>query len=64
VAGRFHGGAHAALVAFIDGEPGLVWRHAGEVKVAFVFRFEGDLVSGIEQIGDPATIAGLTIEVG
>ena len=64
VAGRFNGGAQAALVALIDGEPGLVWRHAGEIKVAFVFRFEGDLVSGIEQIGDPATIAGLEIEVG
>ncbi len=61
VAGRFHGGAQSAQVALIDGVPGLVWMLRGEVKVAFVFSFDDGLVSAIEQIGDPATIAALEI---
>jgi len=64
VAGRFNGGAHAARVAFINGEPGLVWAHGGDIKVVFTFHFTDERVTKIEQIGDKTTITAMTIEIG
>jgi RNA polymerase sigma-70 factor (ECF subfamily) len=62
VAAVFNGRAKALRHAFIDGLPGLVWALHGEPKVAFAFAIEGDRVTGIEQIADPATLAALEIE--
>ncbi|SNY51019.1 sigma-70 family RNA polymerase sigma factor [Paractinoplanes atraurantiacus] len=63
VAGRFNGGAQSARLAFLDGEPGLVWAVGGQVRVAFVFGFEGDRVSRIDQLADPSAIEAMTIDI-
>ncbi|XVU27430.1 sigma-70 family RNA polymerase sigma factor [Actinoplanes sp. CA-054009] len=63
VAGRFNGGAQSARLAFLDGEPGLVWAAGGRVRVAFVFRFDGDRISHIDQVADPVAIEALTIDI-
>jgi RNA polymerase sigma-70 factor (ECF subfamily) len=62
VAGVFNGRAKALRTAYIDGVPGLVWALRGEPKVAFAFAFEDGLITGIEQLADPETLAALEIE--
>ena len=57
VARAFSGRARAAQPAFIDGEPGAVWMHAGEVHVAFRFRITGNRVTAIELVADRAALA-------
>jgi RNA polymerase sigma factor (sigma-70 family) len=57
VARAFSGRARAAQPAFIDGEPGAVWMHAGEVHVAFRFRITGDRVTAIELVAERAALA-------
>ncbi len=37
IAGQLVGRAHAARIAWIDGEPGAVWAHRGTVKATFGF---------------------------
>jgi RNA polymerase sigma-70 factor (ECF subfamily) len=60
---RFVGGARAARPAILDGVPGLVWMHRGEIKVAFDFTVLDGRVVAIDLLGDPETIAGLEIEL-
>ncbi|MFF5292385.1 sigma-70 family RNA polymerase sigma factor [Paractinoplanes globisporus] len=62
VAGVFNGRAKALRTAYIDGVPGLVWALRGEPKVVFAFAFEDGLITGIEQLADPETLAALEIE--
>jgi RNA polymerase sigma-70 factor (ECF subfamily) len=62
VARMFSGRASAALPVFIDGKPGAVWRHEGEVRVAFLFTIVDDRITAIELVGDPATLSRSVIE--
>jgi RNA polymerase sigma-70 factor (ECF subfamily) len=62
VVGFFAGRARAARTMLVDGEPALVWAHAGEVKVVFGFRFSGDTIVGVDLIADPARIAAMSFE--
>jgi RNA polymerase sigma factor (sigma-70 family) len=62
VARTFAGRALAAQPAFIDGEPGAVWMHAGELRVAFRFRITDDRIAGIDLIADRAALAQSVIE--
>jgi RNA polymerase sigma-70 factor (ECF subfamily) len=62
VARTFLGRARAARPVFIDGEPGAVWMHDGELRVAFRFTVAGDRITGIELVADPASLAQFLIE--
>lgn len=62
VARTFAGRARAAQPAFIDGKPGAVWMHEGELRVAFLFSVQNDRIAGIDMIADPATLAQSVIE--
>ena len=57
VARMFSGRARAAQSVFIDGEPGAVWMHDGEVRVAFRFTVRNDRITAIDLIADPAALA-------
>ena len=59
VAETFKGRARFAQAAVLDGVPGAVWAAGGQVRAAFVFRFDGERVSGIEIVMDPETIASM-----
>ena len=54
--------ARVARPVFIDGKPGAVWMHAGEVGVAFRFTIMDDRITAIDLIADRAAIAQLVIE--
>jgi len=58
-AGRFAGQANAARLALLDGAPGLIWAHGGELKVAFAFTIESGRITAIDLLADPGTLAGL-----
>jgi RNA polymerase sigma-70 factor (ECF subfamily) len=62
VARMFSQRARAAQPALIDGEPGAVWMHAGELRVAFRFGITGDRITTIDLIADPAALAQSVIE--
>jgi RNA polymerase sigma factor (sigma-70 family) len=62
VAATFVGRAKAARLALLDGEPGLIWTHHGEVRMAFAFTVLDGRVAGIELIADPARIAAMGVE--
>lgn len=62
VARTFSGRARAAQPASIDGSPGAVWMHDGELRVAFAFTIAGDRIAAINFIADPATLAKSIIE--
>jgi RNA polymerase sigma factor (sigma-70 family) len=62
VARAFSGRASAAQPVFINGEPGAVWMHAGEVRVAFRFTIVDHRIAAIDLIADPAAIAKSVIE--
>jgi RNA polymerase sigma-70 factor (ECF subfamily) len=62
VARTFAGRASAAQPAFIDGKPGAVWMHAGELRVAFRFTITDDRITAIDLVADPAAIAQAVIE--
>jgi RNA polymerase sigma-70 factor (ECF subfamily) len=61
VAQTFMGRARAAQPAFIDGEPGAVWMHEGELKVAFQFTVANDRITEIALVGDRETLAAYEI---
>ena len=63
VLGRFAGGAKAARAALIDGAPGLVWMHLGEVKVAFDFTVVDEKIVAIDLLADTETLSGLELEL-
>jgi RNA polymerase sigma-70 factor, ECF subfamily len=62
VARTFSGRARAAQPALIDGEPGAVWMHAGELRVAFRFTIHNDRITGIDLVADPQALAQSVIE--
>jgi RNA polymerase sigma-70 factor, ECF subfamily len=62
VAETFSGRAKAARLALLDGEPGLVWSHRGEVRMAFAFIVVDGRVTDIELIADPARLAAMGVE--
>jgi RNA polymerase sigma factor (sigma-70 family) len=62
VARTFSGRANAAQPAFIDGKPGAVWLHRGEVQVAFRFTIADDRIAAIELVADRAALAHSAIE--
>jgi hypothetical protein len=62
VAATFVGRAKAARLALLDGEPGLIWTHRGEVRMAFAFTVLDGRVAGIELIADPARIVAMGVE--
>ena len=62
VARFLSGRARAARLVLVDGTPGWVWSHLGEVKVVFAFTVEDDVVTAIDLIADPERIAGFEIE--
>lgn len=62
VAGTFSGRARAAQPVLIDGEPGAVWMHEGQVRVLFRFTITGDHITAIDLVADQAALAQSTIE--
>jgi RNA polymerase sigma factor (sigma-70 family) len=62
VARAFSGRARAAQPALIDGEPGAVWMHEGELSVAFRFRIKDDRIIAIDLVADRAALAQSVIE--
>ncbi len=62
VARTFSARASAAQPVLIDGEPGAVWMHAGELRVAFRFKITGDRIAAIDLIADRAVLAQSVIE--
>jgi RNA polymerase sigma-70 factor (ECF subfamily) len=61
VAQTFVGRARAARLALVDGTAGAVWSQQGVPRVVFAFVVENDLVTGIELLSDPETLASLDI---
>jgi RNA polymerase sigma factor (sigma-70 family) len=59
VAETFKGRARFAQAALLDGVPGAVWAAGGQVRAAFVFRFDGERIAGLEIVMDPETIASM-----
>ncbi|HEV3154238.1 MAG TPA: sigma-70 family RNA polymerase sigma factor [Candidatus Baltobacteraceae bacterium] len=62
VARTFLGRARAAIPAFIDGRPGAVWAHAGQIRVAFRFTILGDRIGAIDLVADPLALAEAVVE--
>ena len=62
VANRFTGGAKVLRAMLLDGQPGLAWMEGRRPKVVFLFTLAGDQVTGIELVGDPDRLSGMTVE--
>ena len=62
VANMFSKRARAAQPALLDGKPGAVWMHEGQLRVAFRFTVGGDRITGIDLVADPDALQRLTIE--
>ncbi len=62
VARTFARRARAAQAVLIDGRPGAVWMHDGEVRVAFHFTIREDRITGIDLVADSAALAQSVIE--
>ena len=63
VARTFSERARAAQPAFIDGAPGAVWMHAGELSVVFRFTIADDRITAIDLIADRAALARSVVEM-
>ncbi|GAA1871342.1 sigma-70 family RNA polymerase sigma factor [Pseudonocardia ailaonensis] len=62
VAQTFSGRAKGARFALVDGIPGAVWSMGGAPKVVFLFTVDDGLVSAVELLSDPDTLAALEFE--
>ena len=62
VARTFSQRARAAQAVLIDGQPGAVWIHEGQVRVAFRFTIANDRIRAIDLIADRAVLAQSFIE--
>jgi RNA polymerase sigma-70 factor (ECF subfamily) len=60
-AATFSGRAKGARLALIDGVPGIMWAHRGQVRVVFDFVIMGRKIVAIEMIADPEHLAQLEI---
>lgn len=63
VASAFQGRARGAAPALIDGEAGAVWAMGGRVLAAFIFTIEGDKITGIDIVMEPAHLAELDVQI-
>jgi RNA polymerase sigma-70 factor (ECF subfamily) len=63
VAETFKGRASGATTALIDGDAGAVWAMGGQVRSAFVFTIDGDKITAIDLIMEPAHLAELDIKI-
>lgn len=64
VSGFFDGAAKAAFPATIDGAPGAVWMHRGDLRVAFEFTVVDGRIAAIDLIADPEVLAAAAITRG
>lgn len=62
VARMFSGRARAAQPVLINGEPGAVWMHEGQLRVVFRFTVANDRIAEIDLIADPAALERAVIE--
>ena len=60
-AATFSGRAKGARLALIDGVPGMMWAHRGQVRVVFDFIISGGRIVAIEMIADPEHLAQLEV---
>lgn len=63
VAQVFSGKAAAAQPAYVDGVPAAVWAPGGTTRSAWVLTIVDGVISRIEMLGDPATLAELDVEL-
>lgn len=63
VANAFQGRARGASLALIDGEAGAAWAMGGRVLAAFLFTIEGDRITGIDIVMEPAHLAELDVKI-
>lgn len=62
VARTFFGRARAAQAVFIDGKPGAIWMHEGQLRVAFRFTVTDDRITAIDLVGDRDALGQLVIQ--
>ncbi|WP_086838943.1 sigma-70 family RNA polymerase sigma factor [Amycolatopsis kentuckyensis] len=55
--------ARASELALVDGAPGLLMVREGRLAVVLAFQVDGDRITGIEVIADPARLAALELAV-
>lgn len=63
IAGQLAGKAHAARLAWIDGFPGAVWAHRGDVRATFGFTIEGGQIQEIWLRANPDYLDVADIEI-
>lgn len=63
VAEVFSGRAAAAQAAYVDGIPAAVWAPGGTTRSAWVLTITDGVITRVEMLGDPATLAGLQVEL-
>jgi RNA polymerase sigma-70 factor (ECF subfamily) len=63
VAGRFAGGAQVLRIAWLDGDPGAVWMHQGDVRVAFAFKIRDGVIQEIWLRSDPHYLTTTDLEL-
>ncbi|KRF30396.1 sigma-70 family RNA polymerase sigma factor [Nocardioides sp. Soil805] len=63
VAEVFSGKAAAAQPAYVDGLPAAVWAPGGTTRSAWVLTLRDGVITRIEMVGDPATLADLDVEL-
>ncbi|WP_448608391.1 sigma-70 family RNA polymerase sigma factor [Geodermatophilus sp. URMC 60] len=62
VARFLSGRARAARLVLVDGVPGAVWSLRGTPQVVFAFTVEDGVVTAIDLLADPQTLAGLDLQ--
>jgi RNA polymerase sigma-70 factor (ECF subfamily) len=62
VARFLSGRARAARLVLVDGAPGAVWSLRGTPQVVFGFTVEDGVVTAIDLLADPGTLAGLELQ--
>jgi RNA polymerase sigma factor (sigma-70 family) len=63
IAGQLVGKAHAARIAWIDGDPGAVWAHRGSVRATFGFTIVGNEIKEIWLRANPDYLESADIEI-
>jgi RNA polymerase sigma-70 factor (ECF subfamily) len=63
IARQLMGKAHAARIAWIDGDPGAIWAHRGTVRAAFEFTIQGDEIQEIRLRANPDFLESADIEI-
>ena len=63
IAGQLVGKAHAARIAWIDGDPGGVWAHRGSVRATFGFSISKGQIQEIWLRANPDHLEAAEIEI-